>query len=771
MAVFFDPDRKVRFQLTAEVTGIGRSPANAIQLDDPLVAPLHAEVRRGPDGRYRLVDLGSRRGTFHASRRVSQSLLADGDEVLIGGVRLRFEEPPAQALAPAPLYPPAAAIDDVAQLRRDYDKLRAAFELSQGLAAAHDLHSLLPAVLQTAFRVLRADRGIIVLLDPQTLQPMLQVAQRRDGEPGEIPISTNLLSEIIQKREGVITADTGLDERFNRSQSLFNQSVRSAMCVPMVHQGELVGAIQVDSQQAVASFERQDLEMFTVIASQAAAAIHDARLTAKVHSVVADERARLGRLIGDLPDGVLLLDAGRRPLLQNRRAVELLAPLGGAAPGQVVDALAHIEIAELLAARCSVDLPLGGPHRQTLALQATESQGPLGSEVVVLIRDVTAERERDALTAQDDRLKVLGQLAGGVAHDFNNILAVISNFAAFALDGEREPEQRADIEQILQATTRAAALTRRLLAFGRREPLRLRVLTIESVLAGMEPLLRGLLGAAVRLKVLCAEAPWRVKADPTLLEQVVLNLAVNARDAMPAEGDLLLETSQSELSEAEAQALGLPPGRVVTLLAKDTGVGMTPEVAARVFEPFFTTKEHGKGTGLGLATVFGIVTQVGGVVRLSTEPGKGASFRVLLPATTEEPKFDELRTETLPATVSVEVLVAEDDPAVREIIRRVLESAGYRVRCAADADAALRLSSEGPVELLVTDLVMPGMGGKQLAQELRAAQPGLPVLFISAYFEDGQSAMADGGDFLPKPFSREELLAQVRRTLGSAVGR
>jgi CheY-like chemotaxis protein len=278
-------------------------------------------------------------------------------------------------------------------------------------------------------------------------------------------------------------------------------------------------------------------------------------------------------------------------------------------------------------------------------------------------------------------------------------------------------------------------------------------------------MLRRLLGVSVRLEVRCAQAPWRVKADPSQLEQVVLNLAVNARDAMPAGGDLLLETSQLELTEEGARESGLLPGRYVALVATDTGVGMPPEILARVFEPFFTTKERGKGTGLGLATVYGIVTQAGGAVRLTSELGKGTTFRVLLPATTEEPKVEDLRQERTPAAANATVLVAEDDPAVREITRRILESAGYRVKLAPDAESALKLAEEAPPDLLLTDLVMPGLGGKQLARVLRERQPGLPVLYMSAYFEDAAAANESGIELLGKPFSREDLLGLVRRLL------
>jgi CheY-like chemotaxis protein len=222
-----------------------------------------------------------------------------------------------------------------------------------------------------------------------------------------------------------------------------------------------------------------------------------------------------------------------------------------------------------------------------------------------------------------------------------------------------------------------------------------------------------------------------------------------------------------ELSEGDAREGNLLPGRYVELVARDTGVGMPPEVLARAFEPFFTTKERGKGTGLGLATVYGIVTQAGGAVRLASEPGVGTTFNVLLPATTEEPKVEDLRQERTPAAPNATVLVAEDDPAVREITRRILESAGYRVRSASDAEAALKLAfvDGTPPDLLLTDLVMPGLGGKQLARVLRQKNPGLPVLYMSAYFEDAVAANAEGIELLGKPFSRGDLLEHVRRLL------
>jgi two-component system, cell cycle sensor histidine kinase and response regulator CckA len=313
---------------------------------------------------------------------------------------------------------------------------------------------------------------------------------------------------------------------------------------------------------------------------------------------------------------------------------------------------------------------------------------------------------------------------------------------------------------------RAADLTRHLLAFGRRDPARTRVVVLEEVIAAGEKLLRRSLRADIDLEMRLSAGHCRVRVDPTKLEQVLLNLAVNARDAMPGGGRLIVETSALELTAEEARAHGLTAGRYVSVAVTDEGTGMPPEVAARVFEPFFTTKEAGQGTGLGLATAHGIVREAGGAISVRSVEGQGSTFRVLLPVTSELPD-EELRKTTTRKGGSETVLVAEDEAPVRAVVRRILADAGYQVLEAANGEEALALAERHPgkIDLLLADLVMPGIGGKELARRLCNRSPATRVLYLSGYFGPSGESEPPQDQFLGKPFTRDELLVRVRAQL------
>jgi signal transduction histidine kinase/CheY-like chemotaxis protein len=771
------------------LTRIGRDVDNDICLADPLVSPRHAEVRTADDGGYRLVDLGSRRGTFLASRRVTDAALQDGDEILIGVARLRFEKAAEQtvvietgptgtvslgegsaleSLLKVPVaitFRPAAAIGSVDDLRRDHGKLLAAVQLTRALGVEHDPVALLGRLLDTAFQLLDAERGVAMLIDPATGQPTLQIARGRDGKPTNVVLSTSLLSEVISARAGVITSDPGSDSRFSRAASLFNQGIRSAMCVPLLYQDEILGIVHVDSRGTAGAFTPKDLELFSVIASQAALAVKNALLVGMMRTQAAAEKTRLERIVKNLPSGVLLLDGERRIIALNEQAAELLPAVTESRMGDELELLGNLTLDEVLAYRGRTPL-LVNRSKRIFTVVATSA----GAETVVVLHDVTLERAEEARESQKERMALIGQLAGGIAHDFNNLLAVILNYARFAEPEIQDAEVREDVRQIRLAAQRATELTRQLLAFSRREVIHPRIIEPNKLVGDMEKLVRRTLGEHIGLATHFGDGLPAVRVDPSKLEQVVLNLVVNARDAMPEGGTLRLATADITLDAADAEQESLPPGRYVAISIADTGCGMPPEVAARVFEPFFTTKEKGKGTGLGLATVYGIVKQAGGGIALHTEAGVGTVFRVLLPVTDEEPQVDEA--QVAPAGGRETVLIAEDEPAVREITRRILAQAGYEVLIAGSGDEALAAATahQGPIQLLLTDLVMPGMSGKQLAERFRKERAEGSVLYMSGYFDDeviGKGVLDAGVAFLPKPFSRDELLHRVRQVLGA----
>jgi signal transduction histidine kinase/FixJ family two-component response regulator len=399
---------------------------------------------------------------------------------------------------------------------------------------------------------------------------------------------------------------------------------------------------------------------------------------------------------------------------------------------------------------------------------------------------VRVSQERHSLEEQlrqSQKMEAVGRLAGGVAHDFNNLLTVIGGHAELLL--ARLPKEaaaaRAEIEEIRRAAERAVALTRQLLAFGRKQILEPRVLDLNGVVADMERMLRRLIGEDVELVTRLAPDLGRVRADPGQIEQVVMNLTVNARDAMPRGGRLTLETAELDVDQEFARHhVDFLEGRYVMLAVTDTGVGMERDVQAHIFEPFFTTKGPGQGTGLGLATVYGIVKQSGGHVWFYSEPGQGTCFKIYFPAVREAVAARAL----VPQDASdghETILLVEDEPAVRALAREVLSLSGYRVLAAAGAAEARSLcvgSPEGSgaieaIDLLITDVVMPGTSGRELAEGLVARRPGLRVLYISGYTADAivrHGILHEALPFLSKPFSPQALTRKVREVLdGSAA--
>ncbi len=390
-----------------------------------------------------------------------------------------------------------------------------------------------------------------------------------------------------------------------------------------------------------------------------------------------------------------------------------------------------------------------------------------------------ALRESQEQLAQAQKMEAIGQLAGGVAHDFNNLLTIITGYSELILGrlGADDPH-RAAVADIRQAGERAAALTRQLLAFSRKQILEPRILDLNDIVAGTEKILRRLIGEDIDLTCTLSPDLHRVKVDPGQMEQVILNLAVNARDAMPRGGRLTIETRNAERTASPSPATS--PGeaaRSVLLSVGDTGGGMTPEIKSRIFEPFFTTKGPGKGTGLGLSTVYGIVQQSGGRIAVRSDPGAGTEFEIMLPACDEAPAApvrSDARLRAVPHG-SETILLVEDEEAVRRIVKLVLESSGYEVLVANGGREALEVADahRGRIHLLITDVVMPEMSGREVADLLRSRVPSLGVLFISGYTDDAvmRHGIADTGEaFLQKPFSPLSLAKKVRDVLdGPAI--
>ena len=385
-----------------------------------------------------------------------------------------------------------------------------------------------------------------------------------------------------------------------------------------------------------------------------------------------------------------------------------------------------------------------------------------------------ALRESEAKLRQSQKMEGIGQLAGGIAHDFNNLLTVINSYSAMLLGdiGFENPFVRNGLDQIKEAGHRAASLTRQLLAFSRQQVLEPKILDLNEAVSNTTKLLRRLIGEDIALVFCPNPTLGRVKADPGQVEQIIMNLAVNARDAMPGGGQLTIETMNVELDNAYAQKhQSVKPGSYVMLAVSDTGCGMDKETQARIFEPFFTTKEQGKGTGLGLATVYGIVKQSDGYIWVYSEPGQGTTFKIYLPCV--EGSVDRLTPASAPDAIlrgTETILLVEDEEMVRALAQAILERYGYTVLVARNVQDALRFAQEGPtaIHLLLTDTIMPGMNGPELAERVLSIRRDAKVLYMSGYTDKAltyTAAREPGTAFLQKPFTPQTLAHKVREVL------
>jgi PAS domain S-box-containing protein len=545
----------------------------------------------------------------------------------------------------------------------------------------------------------------------------------------------------------------------------------------------------------------------------------EARLRRFAEKVSRESEESLATMLHSIGDGVIATDVDGKIVRLNRVAEELTGWAASEALGRpfadvfrIVDSRtkepARNPVARVLSEGVTVNLDDDTTliAKNGAEIPIADSAAPIRDSLdriagaVLVFRDASAEREyaerlrglneelerrveertsalqkTEAQLLQSQKMEAIGRLAGGIAHDFNNLLSVIISFSEMLIeDAERDhlpANVTSDLDEIKKAGLRAADLTRQLLAFSRQQVLAPKLVDLNDIVAGMEKLLRRVIGADITLRVVRSSDGVLVKVDPGQIEQVIMNLVVNARDAMPRGGKLTIEVSRADLGEEFAAAhRGIKPGAYMQLAVTDTGTGMSKEVQAQIFEPFFTTKEKGKGTGLGLSTVFGIVQQSGGTVWVYSEPGHGTTFKIYLPVAQ-----DAAVTTTAPAPVarprgSETILLVEDEPGVRAIARGILSRAGYKVLEAEDGATALRVfeSTQEPIHLVLTDVVMPGMSGRELVEELAKREPGLKVLFMSGYTDDTvvhHGVLDRGFAFLQKPIMPDALGKKVREVL------
>jgi len=407
---------------------------------------------------------------------------------------------------------------------------------------------------------------------------------------------------------------------------------------------------------------------------------------------------------------------------------------------------------------------------RVMQMIAKNLQGVRGvGGIVVHTRDVTHQKTLETELRQSQRMETVGQLAGGVAHDFNNLLTVINGRTGFLADAKNlDASQREDLEEIRLAAERAASLTRQLLAFSRKQVLTPRVIDLNAVIGNTEKMLRRLIGEDIHVEFVQQKGLGRITADSGQLEQILLNLCLNSRDAMPDGGVLKIETANMVSSDGVRRAENPEEADLVLLCVSDTGEGMDEKTREHLFEPFFTTKPEGKGTGLGLSTVYGIVQQSGATINVDTAPGQGTTFRIYFPRTDAE--LTDVEQGPVAHHGTERLLLVEDDKSVRDLAARIFRERGYKVTVAAEGTEALRAFAAAPdqIDLVVTDLIMPGMSGRELVQALHHIRPNLKALYVSGYTEDEivRRGLHDPGvAFLQKPFTADVLVSRVRALL------
>ena len=673
-------------------------------------------------------------------------------------------------------------VRDVSERKQAELVSQALQRLSTSLQRTHDLGEAMNLSLEAAMEAAGLDCGAVYLLnDREDLSLCCQIGLPPAALPlfALIPAQDQLARRILAGEPRFSSVPyTASDPRAQAA------GVNCAAILPLLHEGDVIGCLAIGARQQV-EFDQATRAGLLGVAAQAGSAI--ARLRAE--ATLRERERFLSTLMANLPgmayrclndqfwtmefvsDGALAL-TGYRPdeIVQNRiiSYEDVILP----------------EDRELVRRQVAPALEAGTPFELEYRIRSKDGQlkwawergrgvkngdGPV-QHIEGFILDVTGRKQLEQQFLQVQKMETVGRLAGGIAHDFNNLLTAISGNLAFAMQELGQPDVlREDLQQAIDAAGRAANLTRQLLAFSRKQIIQPRLLDLNELVLEMDRMLRRLIGENIELVVIPADNLPQVRADPAQIEQVLINLAVNSRDAMPSGGRLTIETGRARLEGEAAAELGVSPGEYVSLSVCDNGVGMSEEVKHHIFEPFFTTKGVGQGSGMGLATVYGIVKQHSGGISFRSELNAGTCFSVFLPAwQVAQPETATPRqSESLPGG-SESVLLVEDEPLVRALAARILRGVGYQVHEAANAVEALRLASslERPVDLLLTDIVMPKVGGRELAAILRAKQPELKVLYVSGYSEIAPDVSVSGRSaFLGKPFTKAALARKVRELL------
>jgi two-component system cell cycle sensor histidine kinase/response regulator CckA len=624
----------------------------------------------------------------------------------------------------------------------------------------------------------------IALYDPQAqLLSFPYFVDEEDPTPTPKPLGRGLTEYVLRSGEPLLATPAVFDELVRQGEvELIGAPSVDWLGVPLKRGTTSIGALVVQSYNQNTRFQDRDREILKFVSQQLAAAIEHKRY----EEALRRSEARSRSLILSAAFGICRCTLAGRFLDVNPALITMLGY------GSVEDLLQLNLRREVFVSPQGLE-GLAEDYRRTGSLNGVEVQWKRKDGRVIIVRlsgsasvstdepeevleliaeDITDRRQLEEQLRQAQKMDAVGRLAGGVAHDFNNLLMVINGYTEVLL--EQMPKGSAmhhKVESIQQAADRAATLTRQLLAFSRKQLLELKVVDVNTVVGDMERLLRPLIGENIELITRLSPETGRTRADAGQLEQVIMNLVVNAKDAMPEGGKLTLQSSDVTVRQNFSEHRFIQPGRYAVISVADTGHGMDKETQSRIFEPFFTTKEKGKGTGLGLSTVYGIVKQSSGYVFAQSEVGAGTTFYVYLPRVEESAEeLSPAKTLQNEAGGCETVLLVEDEESVRELVHVTLVSRGYKVLQAENGEAGLRIAEacKEPIDILITDVVMPGMGGRELAKRLLALRTGISVLYLSGYTEDAvvtQGAIGPATAFLQKPFTLQNLVKKVREVL------
>ena len=689
-------------------------------------------------------------------------------------------------------------------LRRQNEYLAALHETTLGLINRFDVKDLLQAIISRATALVGISSGFIYLVEPDESEMRVQA---EFGELGDlvrrrIRRGQGLSGRIWETGEPMVVDDYSvwpgrlLDQRYSR--------LKAVAGVPLKSGSRVMGVIGVDSDDPGRKFGEPEIEVLNRFAQLASLAIENARLyTAaqlelgerkQIERALRESELKYRNLFEYANDAILIFDPDTEIILEvNLRACRLYGYDRNQLLGMNLKQLSRdvprgeLQISQGIREGANSNFETVHVNREGLLIHLLVSSSVIeygGKKAILSVnRDITelklAERQRQELEQQlihAQKLEAIGRLAGGVAHDFNNLLMAITGYCELLLlKTKSEDSIRHDLEEILASAERGASLTKQLLAFGRRQMLQPKVLDLNQVVLQMNDMLRRLIGEDVELVIVLDDRLGRVKADPGQMEQVIVNLAVNARDAMPHGGQLLIQTANVEFPlRQETYRTGIMPGSYVQLIVKDTGLGMDEGTISRIFEPFFSRKQSGKGTGLGLATVYGIVKQSEGYITVDSKPGEGSKFEIHLPRVGPAETVDQVRhaEPTPPSPAGSEsILLVDDDHSVRSALASYLEMRGFHVLQASHGEEALEISRDQRVDVLVTDVVMPRMGGHELAQRLISLRPDVKVLFMSGYMEEVVFQKGFSGlrrSFLQKPVPVDVIVGKIRELLDTS---